>query len=71
MSWEYRIVKNDKTFGLYQIYVDENNDIVRIEDVPASLVSDNILELTNKWCKMSEAWDNPIIDFSNGEDLER
>ena len=75
MSWTYRIVKKTNNYGLYPVFIDENEDVVNINNNPVFL-SDTILDLVTVQNKaglpipslMKEAWDHPVIDYNTGED---
>lgn len=76
MSWTYRIVKKDNNYGLYPVFIDENQDVVNISNIPVYL-SDTILGLVEVENKaglpisslIKEAWDHPVIDYNTGEDI--
>lgn len=76
MGWTYRIVKKSNNYGLYPVFIDENQDVVSINNMPVCL-SDTMLDLTEVENKaglpisslMKEAWDHPVIDYNTGEDI--
>lgn len=76
MSWTYRIVKKDNNYGLYPVFIDENQDVVNINNIPVYL-SDTILGLVEVENKaglpisslMKEAWDYPVIEYNTGENI--
>jgi len=76
MSWTYRIIKKQNKYGLYPVFIDENEDVVNIHNTPVYL-SDTILDLVTVENKaglpipslMKEAWDYPVLDYNTGEEL--
>lgn len=73
-GWKYRIVKKEGKYGLYPVFIDDNQDVVNIHNMPVYL-EDSMLELLTVQDKagiplpslMKEAWDYPVIDYSTGE----
>lgn len=75
-GWYYRIVKRENRYGLYLVFIDENQDVVNLNNMPVYL-SDTMFDLTEVENKaelpipslMKEAWDHPVIDYNTGEEL--
>jgi hypothetical protein len=78
MSWSYRVVKtvtkiplglNDISYGIHEVYYDENGDIVNISESLAHPLSDDLEGL--KWSleRMMEACNKPVIDYNTGEEV--
>ena len=75
-GWHYRIVKRENGYGLYPVFIDENQDVVNLNNMPVYL-SDTMFYLTEVENKaglpipslMKEAWDHPVIDYNTGEEL--
>ena len=76
MNLNYRIVKKQNKYGLYPVFIDENNDIVNIHNMPV-YVKDSLIDLQTVQDKagiplpslMKEAWDYPVIDYETGEEI--
>lgn len=69
MNWNYRIVKKQNKYGFHPVYTDENGDIIRIEDEPERIFADSMEELEKEFESIKEAWQKPIINWSNGEEI--
>ncbi len=78
MSWNYRVVKTvtkiplgdmDISYGIHEVYYDENGDIVNISESLAHPLSDDLEGL--KWSleRMMEACNKPVIDYNTGEEV--
>jgi hypothetical protein len=78
MSWSYRVVKTvtkiplgdiDISYGIHEVYYDENGDIVNISESLAHPLSDDLEGL--KWSleRMMEACNKPVIDYNTGEEV--
>lgn len=80
-GWHYRIVKRENRYGLYLVFIDENQDVVNLNNMPVYLSDtwlDSLMfyltEVENKAelpipSLMKEAWDHPVIDYNTGEEL--
>lgn len=77
MSWSYRVVKTvtkiplgniDISYGIHEIFYDENNDVVSISE-KAYAISDDIEGLKWNLQKMVECCDKPILDYHTGEEI--
>lgn len=80
MSWNYRVVKTvtkiplgdtDISYGIYEVYYDENGDIVNISESLAHPISDDLKGLQWNLEKMLEACKKPVIDYNTGEEQDR
>jgi len=78
MSWNYRVVKTvtkiplgdtDISYGIHEIYYDENGDIVNISESLAHPISDDLGGLRWNLKRMMEACKKPVIDYNTGEEL--
>lgn len=78
MSWNYRVVKTvtkiplgdtDISYGIYEVYYDENGDIVNISESLAHPISDDLEGLQWNLERMMEACKKPVIDYNTGENL--
>ncbi len=78
MSWSYRVVKTvtkiplgdiDISYGIHEVYYDENGDIVNISESLAHPLSDDLEGL--KWSleRMMEACNKPVIGYNTGEEV--
>ncbi len=78
MAWPYRVVKTvtkiplgdiDISYGIHEVYYDENGDIVNISESLAHPLSDDLEGL--KWSleRMMEACNKPVIDYNTGEEV--
>lgn len=75
--WTYRIIKQQNKYGLYPVFVDENQDVVNIHNMPVYL-NDSLLDLLAVQdtagiplpSLMKEAWDYPVIDYNTGEEIQ-
>ena len=75
-GWTYRILKKEGQYGLYPVFIDDNQDIVNIHNMPVYL-KDSMLELQTVQDKaglplpslMKEAWDYPVFDYNSGEEI--
>jgi hypothetical protein len=78
MAWSYRVVKTvtkiplgniDISYGIHEVYYDENGDIVNISESLAHPLSDDLEGL--KWSleRMMEACNKPVIDYNTGEEV--
>ena len=78
MAWSYRVVKTvtkiplgniDISYGIHEVYYDENGDIVNISESLAQPLSDDLEGL--KWSleRMMEACNKPVLDYNTGEEL--
>ena len=80
MSWNYRVVKTvtkiplgdtDISYGIYEVYYDENGDIVNISESLAHPISDDLEGLQWNLERMREACKKPVIDYNTGEEQDR
>ena len=78
MSWNYRAVKTvtkiplgdtDISYGIHEVYYDDNGDIVNISESLAHPISDDLEGLKWNLERMMEACNKPIIDYNSGEEL--
>jgi len=78
VSWNYRVVKTvtkiplgdtDISYGIYEVYYDENGDIVNISESLAHPISDDLEGLQWNLERMMEACKKPVIDYNTGENL--
>jgi hypothetical protein len=78
VSWNYRVVKavtkiplgdTDISYGIHEIYYDENGDIVNISESLAHPISDDLEGLQWNLERMMEACKKPVIDYNTGEEL--
>jgi len=78
MSWSYRVVKTvtkiplgdiDISYGIHEVYYDENGDIVNISENLAHPISDDLEGLQWNLERMIEACKKPVIDYNTGENL--
>lgn len=78
MSWNYRAVKTvtkiplgdtDISYGIHEVYYDDNGDIVNISESLAHPISDDLDGLKRNLERMMEACNKPIIDYNSGEEL--
>lgn len=67
-GWRYRIVKKEGKYGFHPVFIDGNNDIVNINDMPA-IYADSLAGLLKEENIMKEAWDYPVINYDTGEEL--
>lgn len=75
-GWTYRILKKEDKYGLYPVFIDDNQDVVNIHNMPVYL-KDSMLELQTVQDKagiplpslMKEAWDHPVLDYNSGEEI--
>ncbi len=78
MAWSYRVIKTvtkiplgniDISYGIHEVYYDENGDIVNISESLAHPLSDDLEGL--KWSleRMMEACNKPVIDYNTGEEV--
>lgn len=76
-GWTYRILKKEDKYGLYPVFIDDNQDVVNIHNMPVYL-KDSMLELQAVQDKagiplpslMKEAWDYPVLDYNTGEEIQ-
>lgn len=78
MGWEFRVVKKTNktdylddpiiTYGIHQVFLDENQDIVRIEDNPI-FFDENLDNLKFSLEKMVDCCELSVINYSSGEEL--
>ena len=76
-GWTYRILKKEDKYGLYPVFIDDNQDVVNIHNMPVYL-KDSMLELQAVQDKagiplpslMKEAWDYPVLDYKTGEEIQ-
>jgi len=80
MSWSYRVVKTvtkiplgdiDISYGIHEVYYDENGDIVNISENLAHPISDDLEGLQWNLERMIEACKKPVIDYNTGEEQDR
>ena len=80
MSWSYRVVKQvtkiplgdiDISYGIHEVYYDENGDIVNISENPSYVISDDVNGLERNLQNMLEACKKPVIDYNTGEEQDR
>lgn len=78
MSWQYRIVKSTNkdcfdneivTYGFHQVYIDENEAVVRIEDHPVPIFSDSLKNLAKQVEQLKAALNLFVIDFETGSEI--
>jgi len=75
-GWKYRIVKQQDKYGLYPVFIDENQDVVNIHNMPV-YVQDSLIDLQTVQDKagiplpslVKEAWKYPVIDYETGEEI--
>lgn len=75
-GWKYRILKKESKYGLYPVFIDDNQDVVNIHNMPVYL-SDSLPDLLVLQDKagipfpslMKEAWDYPVLDYDSGEEI--
>lgn len=80
MSWNYRVVKTvtkiplgdtDISYGIHEVYYDENGDIVNISESLAHPISDDLEGLQWNLERMMEACKKPVIDYNTGEEVKQ
>ena len=80
MSWSYRVVKTvtkiplgdtDISYGIHEVYYDENGNIVNVSESLAHPLSDDLDGLKWNLEKMIEACDKSVIDYNTGEEQDR
>lgn len=78
MSWNYRVVKQvtkiplgdtDISYGIHEVYYDDNGDIINISESLAHPLSDDLEGLQCNLERMMEACKKPTIDYNTGEEL--
>lgn len=68
-NWSYRVVLKQKKYGFHPVYTDDNGDIFRIGDEPERIFADSIEELKEEFESIKEALQQPVINWSTGEEL--
>ena len=80
MSWSYRVVKTvtkiplgniDISYGIHEVYYDDNGDIINISESLAHPISDDLEGLKWNLERMMEACKKPVIDYNTGEEQDR
>jgi hypothetical protein len=80
MGWSYRVVKQvskiplgdtDISYGIHEVYYDDNGDIVNISESLANPISDDLEGLQWNLERMMEACKKPVIDYNTGEEQDR
>ena len=76
-GWTYRIFKKEDKYGLYPVFIDDNQDVVNIHNMPVYLSYSlpGLLALQDKAgiplpSLMKEAWDYPVLDYNTGEEIQ-
>jgi hypothetical protein len=79
MGWEFRVIKKTNrpdyldnpitVYGIHQVFLDENNDVVHIEE-SSIFFEENIAGLKTSLKKMLDCCEQPVIDYINGEDAD-
>lgn len=79
MSWNFRVIlKNESkdylddsiiTYGIHEVYYDENNDIVSISENPVPVFEETFQELKDSIERIKFCLEKPIIDYNTGEEI--
>jgi hypothetical protein len=78
--WNYRVVKTvtkiplgdtDISYGIHEVYYDDNGDIVNISESLAHPISDDLEGLKWNLERMMKACKKPVIDYNTGEEVNR
>ena len=80
MPWKYRIIKKTEmreylknsitTYGVHQVYIDENGDISRIEDNPMPIFDESVDNLKETIEKIQYCLKKPVIDYVTGKEIQ-
>jgi hypothetical protein len=62
-------IDTDISYGIHEIYYDENGDIVNISESLAHPISDDLGGLRWNLKRMMEACKKPVIDYNTGEEV--
>jgi hypothetical protein len=80
MPWTHRIIKKTEmreylensitTYGVHQVYIDENGDISRIEDNPMPIFDESVDKLKDTIEKIQDCLKKPVIDYVTGKEIQ-
>jgi hypothetical protein len=67
LFWDYRIIKKvvdgEETYGIYEVFYDENDKPFICTEKPCSPYGDSPAELAEDMKWMQEAFDMPILNY--------
>jgi hypothetical protein len=65
MSWNFRVVKKEGIYGVYEVYYNSKDEIIGMTENTVSLVSDNHEDLILLLARMAGDLDSPVLDYAD------
>lgn len=65
MSWNYRVLQNENSVAIYEVYYDENGDPRSCTMSPVSPIGEDVEGLKKDLEMMKQAFDKPVLDYED------
>ena len=64
LKWNYRVIKDENTYGIYEVYYDKNENIKMFAEV-AELTDEDFEGLRGTINAMADAFGRPVLKFKD------
>ena len=64
MTWEYRLIKMNGTYGVYEVYY-EDGKVVSHSVKPTSPRGEDIESIKEDFIRYSAAFDKPVVEIAS------
>jgi hypothetical protein len=65
MSWNYRVLQNENSVAIYEVYYDENGEPHSCTMSPVSPLAEDVEGLKKDLEKMEQAFDKPVLEYED------